>query len=357
EGQHQNHACPIDGLHHPFGNRAADDGLRRVENEMAAVERWNRQQVQDADADRQQGDELNQPFEAELGGLAGHAGDLHRAAQLAFVLAPDGKARQELASALDNVPGLVHRSRQRAERTVGDQPRLAQFLVVDDADDRDLDLVAERVFLLHQPGRGLDGNVLAVAQQNEGDGVAGAARHQALDVGEAVDLLAIDADEAVARLDAGLLGGAAGGHLDHHRLGYVAAIGREKHGENSDGQQEVEQRAGKHRRRALPHRLRMKGYLALGLAQLIDAFRIGGTGGDVHVADEFHVAAQRNGAEFPARAVPVVETDEFGAETDRERLNPDAAPAPDQIVAHFMDEHDYGQHEQERHQRAHHNAL
>ena len=43
------------------------------------------------------------------------------------------------------------------------------------------------------------------------------------------------------------------------------------------------------------------------------------------IAEELHVAAERNGRQFPARAVAVVEAEQFGAEADRKHQNPDAA--------------------------------
>ena len=51
-------------------------------------------------------------------------------------------------------------------------------------------------------------------------------------------------------------------------------------------------------------------------------------------------------------AVPVVETEQFAAESDREGLHIDAAPAPDQEMAELVHEHDEGEHEQERQQIA-----
>jgi hypothetical protein len=74
--------------------------------------------------------------------------------------------------------------------------------------------------------------------------------------------------------------------------------------------------------------------------------------GHVHVADELDVAAQRNRGEFPARTVAIVEAENFGPEADGKGLDADAAPAPDEIVAHLVDEHDDGQHEKERHDGA-----
>src|SRR5581483_10107267 len=67
------------------------------------------------------------------------------------------------------------------------------------------------------------------------------------------------------------------------------------------------------------------------------------------VAEEFHVTAKRNGGDFPARAVPVVKADDFGAKTDRKHQNPNAAPAGDQEMAQLMEEYDQAEDEQERH--------
>ena len=83
------------------------------------------------------------------------------------------------------------------------------------------------------------------------------------------------------------------------------------------------------------------------VAHLGDRLMVRRAGG-VLVAEEFHIAAKRNGRELPARAVAVVEADKFGAETDREHQDPDAAPARDQEMAELVEEHDDRQNEQER---------
>ena len=62
------------------------------------------------------------------------------------------------------------------------------------------------------------------------------------------------------------------------------------------------------------------------------------------VADELDVAAERDRRQLPARAVAIVEADEFRAEADREGRHPDAAPAADEKVAHLVDEHHDRQH-------------
>ena len=70
------------------------------------------------------------------------------------------------------------------------------------------------------------------------------------------------------------------------------------------------------------------------------------------VAEEFHIAAERNRGDFPARAVAVVEADDFGPETDRKHQHLDAAPARHQEMAKLMKEHDNCQDKQERDQIA-----
>ncbi len=67
------------------------------------------------------------------------------------------------------------------------------------------------------------------------------------------------------------------------------------------------------------------------------------------VAEELDVAAKRNGGQLPARAVLVVEADDLRAEAEREDQHLDAAPARHQEMAEFVEKHDDGEHEQERH--------
>ena len=150
--------------------------------------------------------------------------------------------------------------------------------------------------------------------------------------------------------------GLSGAHFRNQRFGHEAAVDRKHDRKHRDGEQEVERRPGKDRDGALPDRLGVEGHLALGLGQRLD---FGGVrrARRIHVADEFHVAAERDRGQLPARAVAVVEAEKFGPEADRKGLYADAAPAPDQIVAHFMDEHDDGQDEQERYERAEQDAA
>ena len=75
----------------------------------------------------------------------------------------------------------------------------------------------------------------------------------------------------------------------------------------------------------------------------------GGTGG-VRVAQHLHVAAQRNRAELPARAVPVVAAEQLRPEADREHLDPHAVASRHPVVPELVHEHDDREDEQERDQ-------
>ena len=75
------------------------------------------------------------------------------------------------------------------------------------------------------------------------------------------------------------------------------------------------------------------------------AFRIRHARG-ILVAEEFHVAAERNGGDLPARAVAVVKADEFGPEADGKHQNPHAAPARDQEMPELVEEHDQAEDEE-----------
>ena len=65
------------------------------------------------------------------------------------------------------------------------------------------------------------------------------------------------------------------------------------------------------------------------------------------VVDEFHIAAERDPGQPPARPVPVVEADDLRPETDRECLDRHAAPAGHEKMAELVEEHHDGEHEEE----------
>ena len=57
----------------------------------------------------------------------------------------------------------------------------------------------------------------------------------------------------------------------------------------------------------------------------------------VLVAKKFHIAAKGNRSDFPARAVAIVESEEFGPKTDRESQDAHPAPAGDEKMAELME--------------------
>src|SRR5262245_29657819 len=83
---HDQEGGSIDEVPRSFGQRAADHRLYAVEEEVGSVEWGNRQQIENPDTDRGRRAQLPQPWEAECSGPARHVGDLHRPAELAFVL-------------------------------------------------------------------------------------------------------------------------------------------------------------------------------------------------------------------------------------------------------------------------------
>ena len=66
------------------------------------------------------------------------------------------------------------------------------------------------------------------------------------------------------------------------------------------------------------------------------------------IAEELHVAAERDGCDFPARAVTIVKPDDFRAETDGKHQNSDPTQPGDQEMAKLVEEHHKAEDEQER---------
>ena len=154
----------------------------------------------------------------------------------------------------------------------------------------------------------------------EGQLAIGAAADDALHVGECLDRLAVDADDHVARLEAGARGRPAGHQLVDPRRGHLHAHKRERQRENDDGQDEVRYRAGRHDGRPRRQRLGLEGAGALVRRHALER-RLGGNAGAVLVVEELDVAAERDPGEAPAGAVPVVEAEDLPAEADREGLD------------------------------------
>ena len=126
-------------------------------------------------------------------------------------------------------------------------------------------------------------------------------------------------------------------------------IGHEDDGENDDRQDEIRDRASRHHGGTRADRLVDEADLFFRLAHggggLVVRYARG-----IFVAEEFHIATERNRGDFPASSVAVVEADDFGAKTDRESQYLDTAPAGHQEMAKLMKENDNREHKQEGNQ-------
>src|SRR5262249_21752284 len=128
----------------------------------------------------------------------------------------------------------------------------------------------------------------------------------------------------------------------------LLAVPHGNSGEDDDGEQEIRGRARCDDGSALPNRLVVEALAALRLAQSGDRFALGHARG-VLISEEFHVAAERNCGELPARAMPVGETEKLSPEADRKYLHANAAPPRHEKMPELVEEYDDGQDEQERH--------
>ena len=59
-----------------------------------------------------------------------------------------------------------------------------------------------------------------------------------------------------------------------------------------------------------------------------------------HVADELHVAAEREPGDFPARALLIGPAEQLAAEADREHLGRNLEQTRDEIMAELVKEHE-----------------
>src|SRR5581483_1590402 len=104
---------------------------------------------------------------------------------------------------------------------------------------------------------------------------------------------------------------------------------------------------GRHDGRPFEHRLEEEAQRTLGRSQGVEPLRVRGARRAV-VTKKFDVAAKRDRGDFPARAVPVVEADKFGAETYGKDEDPHTAQPGDQEMAKLMEEDHQAEDEQKR---------
>ena len=106
-------------------------------------------------------------------------------------------------------------------------------------------------------------------------------------------------------------------------------------GEDHDREQEIGHRAGQDDEEALPHRPQLEGPVAQFRRDMVE---VAGIARRAHVADELHIAAERQPGDLPARALAVGPAEQLAAEADREDLRRDAEQAGDEIMAELVEE-------------------
>src|SRR4029079_1007028 len=203
------------------------------------------------------------------------------------------------------------------------------------AETADAETLPEPVALLGRADGDGHPQDLVTALQNDRRPLARPKHHEIGDILEARCVPVRNRKDAVARLKPGLLRDAAFGDTRDEIIRPRRADRREEGGENDDRQQKIRGWPGQHDEEALPDWAQGEGTITvLGRDRvLVDraAYR-------AHVADEAHVTAQRQPADFPARALLVGPAGDFMAESDREGLGRTAQPARQQIVAELMKE-------------------
>jgi len=122
----------------------------------------------------------------------------------------------------------------------------------------------------------------------------------------------------------------------------------EDRGEDEDRENEIGDRACRNDGRALSKALMMEALAPLGRRHGGGSGSVGRRAGDILIAEEFDVTAERHGRNLPAGAVTIVEAHDFGAEPDREHHDPHPAQARDREMSELVEKHHDRQDEQER---------
>src|SRR5947209_2629432 len=118
---------------------------------------------------------------------------------------------------------------------------------------------------------------------------------------------------------------------------FRASNERENSCKNDDREHEVRHWSGEDNQKALPDRAQLERPLT---QMLRDGFKVDRLARRGHVADEFHVPAERQPRHFPARTLAIRPADDFAPEADRESLGRNPEEARDQIMAQLMKENE-----------------
>ncbi len=206
--------------------------------------------------------------------------------------------------------------------------------------------IAERILDLTQLRRALQFHARSAPRHGESESLAGSAADDALHVRETLNLGSIDPGHHVADLKTGRGRGAVCLDLvDPSRRARLAEE-REHESEDHDRKKKIGDRARGDDCGARSDLLVMEtqgAFLGRHVLQHLGRRRRGlGI-----VAEELHIAAQGNRGNLPARALAVVEPNEFRSESQRERQYFHAGPAANQEVTEFVKEDNDGEDEQE----------
>src|SRR5580704_5341920 len=348
--QHQDdcEADPKPDLLGAFRQRPAAQGFDQIEQKVTAIEQRYREQVQKPDRDRQHGRQMNERDEARGGHLARHLGNPDRAAELVGRLAADDDAADIAERAVDDEPGLLHAHPHRLRRRHRLEFQVLRRGRPGNAQNADAMHVAEIVLDLLERRRRFEHQLRTLAVDGDIERLAGAVADHALHVGEVADGAAVDRHHQVARLKSGRGGGAVRLHRIHTGGHGLLAVKHEDAGKDHYGQKEIGHRSGHHDGRAFGHRLEHETLRFLAFIHGGQALGVRHARG-ILIAEEFYIAAERDGGDFPARAVAVVKADDFGAKTNGKHQDPHATPARDQEMTQFVEEHDQAEDEQKGH--------
>src|ERR1017187_10979376 len=218
--QHQHHDADESDLEHGFldgdAEVAAHGHFDEEHEDAAAVENRDGKEVKDGHLEADHGHKVEESGRAFTGGIAGKLDHADGAGEVLGGHAALQHALEDLAHEESAVQilfeGFVERGGQRKLR--GDE---RDFLL-----GRDADHVTRLAVEFGENRRNADGVVFALAAVFDLDGIATGFFGDLVELHRGVDRLAIDGDQQVAFLEAGLFGGVSG--LDALELNFGALV-------------------------------------------------------------------------------------------------------------------------------------
>src|SRR5262245_55309678 len=259
---------------------------------MTAIEHRYREQVQEANTDREHGGKIDKGNEADACHLARDLGNSNWAAKLIGRFPSSHHAPQIGKGLRDDEVALFQGEPEGGHWIVALHLPVFGRLAADYPQQSLAHGVAEIVGDLFAFWRRGELDILTAAFHYDAERLVGAHGDDALHLAEAFDLLAVDADDKVARLETCPFRRASGIHaIDLGRCDALAEE-REDRGEDRDGENKIGNGACGDNGSAYRQGLRLETAFALLGRQLIERFVTRACG--VLVIDELNVAAERN---------------------------------------------------------------